>query len=469
VQRKGSRVYVCQQCGQESLAYLGRCPSCGQWNTLVEEVRRPAAAPAPVAMPGGAPPQELAAIPEAAEPRIPLPLAEANRVLGGGLVPGSLVLLGGDPGIGKSTLVLQLAQGLAQHHGPGLYVSGEESLHQIKLRAQRLGLDGRRLFLLAETDLESVLGYLDTQSPRFAVIDSIQTVYGADIAGPPGSISQVRECTLRLMRWAKGHNVPIWLVGHVTKDGAIAGPRTLEHMVDVVLYLEGEAHGAYRLLRSVKNRFGATHEVGVLEMRDGGLVEVADPSRAFLAERLPGAVGSAVVPTMEGSRPLLVEVQALASPTPFPQPRRTANGVDFSRLLMVTAVLSRRLGLSLANQDIIVNVVGGLQVEEPAADLAIALAIVSSVKDVPVLPGLAAVGEVGLSGELRSVGHMERRLTEAAQLGFESCLLPQSALARLPKNFGLRLLGAPTLAQAVRLGLEAKGPRLSVREGDGGD
>ncbi|MBI2866256.1 MAG: DNA repair protein RadA [Chloroflexi bacterium] len=453
MQRKGQPVFVCQQCGQESLAYLGRCPGCGQWNTLLE-VQREKLAPLPGAP--GSSPQELSRLPEEGQPRILLALAEANRVLGGGLVPGSLVLLGGDPGIGKSTLLLQLAQDLAQSRGPGLYISGEESLHQIKLRSQRLGLSGQNLYLLAETDLESILHHLEAQSPAFAVIDSIQTVYGADIAGPPGSLSQVRECTLRLMRWAKGHNVPLWLAGHVTKDGAIAGPRTLEHMVDVVLYLEGEAHGSYRLLRSVKNRYGPTHEVGVLEMRDSGLVEVADPSRAFLAERLPGAVGSAVVPTMEGSRPLLVEIQALASPTPFPQPRRTANGVDFSRLLLVVAVLSRRLGLSLASQDIIVNVVGGLQVEEPAADLAIALAIASSARDVPLVPGLAVMGEVGLSGELRSVGQMERRLAEVAQLGFEACLLPQTALARVPRDFGLRLVGSATLAQAVRLGLAPK-------------
>ncbi|HJX12824.1 MAG TPA: DNA repair protein RadA, partial [Dehalococcoidales bacterium] len=379
-------VFVCQECGRESLKWLGRCPDCQQWNSFVEmTVAVTRAAPARSLNPL-APPQELSQVALAEADRFPLPLAEFNRVLGGGLVAGSLVLVSGDPGIGKSTLLLQAAASLASKNHRAVYVSGEETARQLKLRAERLGLNGEGLFIMAETDITAVLEQIENIGAGLVVVDSIQTVYSPEMAAAPGSIGQVRDCTLRLMQWAKLRGVPVFIAGHVTKEGAIAGPRVLEHIVDVVLYLEGEPFSAYRLLRCVKNRYGSTNEVGVFEMKERGLVEVANPSRAFLSQRGPEAVGSAVVPTIEGSRPLLVEVQALTTTTAFGMPRRTANGVDFNRLLLVTAVLTKRVGLKLGNQDIMVNVTGGIKVGEPAADLGIALAIASSFRDVGVDP-----------------------------------------------------------------------------------
>ncbi|MFC1971332.1 DNA repair protein RadA, partial [Chloroflexota bacterium] len=351
-------VFVCQQCGRENLKWLGRCPDCQEWNCFVETtVTTPVVSSRPIAQ--GFPPQELSRVVIEATDRFPLPLAEFNRVLGGGLVAGSLVLISGDPGIGKSTLLLQASASVADNQSRVVYVSGEETVPQIKLRAERLGLKGEGLYLIAETDVEAILNQAEQLSPGLVVIDSIQTVYYPGLDAAPGSVGQVRECTLRLMQWAKAGGVPVFITGHVTKEGAIAGPRVLEHIVDVVLYLEGEQFSAYRLLRSVKNRFGSTNELGVFEMKEVGLVEVANPSQAFLSQRGFEAIGSAVVPTIEGSRPLLVEIQALTTPTSFGLPRRTANGVDFNRLLMVTAVLTKRAGLRLSNQDIMVNVTGG--------------------------------------------------------------------------------------------------------------
>jgi len=389
---------------------------------------------------------------EAAD-RWPLPIAEFNRVLGGGLVAGSLVLISGDPGIGKSTLLLQASAAIAQDKGKVVYISGEETLHQIKLRSQRLGITGERLYLLAETDLEVILSQLEQLAPSLVVIDSIQTVYLPEQGAAPGSVTQVRECTLRLMHWAKLSAVPVFIAGHVTKDGTIAGPRILEHIVDVVLYLEGEPFSAYRLLRSVKNRFGSTNEVGVFEMKGQGMVEVDNPSRAFLSQRWAEAMGSVVVSTLEGSRPLLVEIQALTTPTSFGLPRRTANGVEFNRLLLVTAVLTQRAGLRLGNQDIIVNVTGGLKIGEPAADLGIALAIASSFRDMGVDPGLVVVGEVGLSGELRNVSQLERRVGEAARLGFKRCLVPKVSTrgSSVPKD--IELIPVSSLREAIGAGL----------------
>ncbi len=384
--------------------------------------------------------------------RMPLPLAEFNRVLGGGLVSGSMVLISGDPGIGKSTLLLQASASMAHDRGKVVYVSGEETVHQIKLRAERLGLKGEGLYLLAETALEIILNQVEQLSPGLVVIDSIQTVYCPELDASPGSISQVRECTLRLMQWAKLGGIPVFITGHVTKDGAIAGPRVLEHIVHVVLHLEGEPFSAYRLLRSVKNRFGSTNEVGVFEMKEQGLVEVANPSQAFLSQRGLEAIGSAVVPTLEGSRPLLVEIQALTTPTSFGLPRRTANGVDFNRLLLVTAVLTKRVGLRLGNQDIMVNVTGGLRVGEPAADLGMALAIASSSRDMGVDPGLAAVGEVGLSGELRAVSQLDRRVTEAARLGFKRCIIPKVG-AKITPPKDIEIIPVSTLREAINTGL----------------
>ena len=452
---KPRTIFLCQQCGGESPKWLGRCPNCGEWNSLVETSQAPSTTPSRLPREGTAL-QELAAVDTGAASRITLPFREVNRVLGGGIVPGSLVLIGGDPGIGKSTLLLQLAQAVAEGEGPVLYISGEESPEQIRLRAERLGVGGQRLFLLPETNLEQAMEALERAKPALAIVDSIQTMYLEHLSSTAGSVGQVRECTLRLMQWAKSRGVPVLIAGHVTKDGAIAGPRVLEHMVDVVLYLEGESFSSYRVLRGVKNRFGSTNEVGIFEMGDGGLLEVSNPSEAFLAHRGEAGIGSAVVPTLEGTRPLLVEVQALATPSASPPPRRTANGVDFNRLLLIGAVLSKHLGLGLASQDIMVNVVGGLRIAEPAADLGIALAIVSSVRDAPVKEGCVAVGEIGLSGELRPVSQMDRRLSEAASMGFRRCLLPKGAMARLEGVAGLELLGADTLREAVRLGLGPK-------------
>jgi len=363
-----------------------------------------------------------------------------------------MVLISGDPGIGKSTLLLQVSALITQARGKVVYVSAEETLHPIKLRAERLGVKGEKLYLLAETDLEVILNQIEELSPGLVVIDSIQAVYLPELDTSPGSITQVRECTLRLMRWAKLSAVPIFIAGHVTKDGAIAGPKILEHIVDVVLHLEGEPFSAYRLLRGVKNRFGSTNEIGVFEMGEQGLIEVDNPSRAFLSQRWGEAIGSAVVPTLEGSRPLLVEIQALTNPTSFGLPRRTANGVDFNRLLLITAVLTKRLGLKLGNQDIIVNVTGGLRIGEPAADLGIALSIASSFRDVGVDPELVAMGEVGLSGELRAVSQLDRRVNESARLGFKRCLVPKVAAGVSPVS-GIELIPVSTLREAIKVGL----------------
>jgi len=442
-------VFVCQQCGKESPKWLGHCPDCQAWNTFVETRPAPSKA-SPIV---GSPVRELSQITTEEMPRLILPLTEFNRVLGGGIVPGSLVLISGEPGIGKSTLLLQVSAMVAQEKGKVVYASGEESVHQIRLRADRLGVKGEGLYLLPETDLEVILQRMEEVSPSLGVIDSIQTVYLRELEGAPGSIGQIRECTLRLMRWAKVSSTPLLITGHVTKEGAIAGPKALEHIVDVALCLEGESLSSYRLLRGVKNRFGSTHEVGIFEMGGQGLVEVDNPSQVFLSQRSQGAIGSAVVPILEGTRPLLVEIQALTNTTNFGLPRRTANGIDFNRLLLIIAVLNKRAGLRLSNQDIIVNVAGGLKISEPAADLALTLSIASSFSDREVDPSLVAVGEVGLSGEVRAVPQLERRINEAARQGFLRCLCPKaSSLA--PQ--GIELLPVVSLGEALRLGLKGK-------------
>ncbi len=379
-------------------------------------------------------------------------MIELNRVLGGGIVRGSLVLMSGEPGIGKSTLLLQAAAAVTRGGDRAIYVSGEETLHQIKLRAARLGIKGDGLFLIAETNLEAVLGSIDPESTGLVIVDSIQTVYLESVDASPGSINQVRESTLHLMRWAKANNVPIFISGHVTKEGAIAGPHALEHIVDVVLYLEGEHFSNYRVLRCVKNRFGSTNEIAVFEMKEEGMIEVENPSAAFISRRGGPAIGSAVVPTLEGSRPMLVEIQALTSPTAFGFPRRTGNGVDFNRLLLITAVLTRRVGVRLHNQDVIVNVTGGLRVGEPAADLGIALAIASSFRDIPLDPGTAVVGEVGLTGELRPVSQLERRLAEVARLGFKRCIIPANEAISTHAT-GIAPVPVSTLREAVAVAL----------------
>ena len=446
--------FVCQSCGRTTPAYMGKCPQCGEFGTMVEQLVAPAPAGKATTRSqlGGqiSVPQRLAEVAVDGFARLPLPLIEFTRVLGGGIVPGSLVLVGGDPGIGKSTLLLQVAVLAAAQHGPTLYISGEESTQQIKMRADRLGVAADELFLVTETNLAVMRQHIDEIQPTLVIVDSIQTTYADDLTSSAGSVSQVRECASRFQQIAKSQGIAIFLVGHVTKEGAIAGPRVLEHIVDTVLYLEGDPFHAYRLLRSVKNRFGATSEVGVFEMVERGMAEVANPSEAFLAERQVNAPGSAIAVTIEGTRPLLIEIQALASATSFNNPRRTANGVDYNRLLLLTAVLTRRVNVRLQDKDLFANVIGGLQIEEPAADLAIAMAIASSVRDRPVHADLAMVGEVGLSGELRAVSQLDSRLKEAAKLGFKRCLIPRSSRKRLGEiPTGLEVIACASLADAL--------------------
>ncbi len=447
--------WTCQQCGYVSAKAYGKCPDCGTWDSMVEtmETKAEARGSSLASLAPRSVPQKISDVVTEGFQRIHVPMPEFARVLGGGIVPGSLVLIGGEPGIGKSTLLLQMAATLAQDKGNVLYVSGEESVQQMKMRAERLALKPDALYLLTETNLAEIIAHIERLRPKLVVVDSIQTVYLDELASAAGSISQVRESAARLTRVAKETNVAIFLVGHVTKAGAIAGPRVLEHIVDTVLYLEGERFHTYRLLRSVKNRFGATSEVGVFEMTPEGMREVDNPSRAFLAERAPGAAGNAIAVTMEGTRPLLVEVQALTSATAFAFPRRTANGFDMSRLLLLTAVLSQRVGLKMFNQDIFVNVVGGLKITEPAADLTVALAIASSFRDRPIAEDLVVIGEVGLSGELRTVSQAARRLGEAARLGFTRAVVPQTLAQMKDKPDGITLVGARTLAQALDVAL----------------
>jgi DNA repair protein RadA/Sms len=443
-------VYVCRECGKESPKWMGRCPDCQAWNTFAETSTTPSASQkVPVR---GSPARQLAGIELKNTDRTALPLNELNRVLGGGLVAGSVSLISGEPGIGKSTLLLQVADMVAGLRGNAVYVTAEETEGQIKLRAQRLGIRGDNLYLIAETDLEVIINELDNLNPGFVVVDSIQTVGLADLGTAPGNITQVRECTLRLLQWAKAKEVPVFIVGHITKSGDIAGPKALEHIVDVVLYFEGTPFSSYRLLRCAKNRFGSTNEVGVFEMREKGLIQVENPSQAFLSEHEEN-IGSVVAPVMEGNRPLLVEIQSLATTSYFGLPRRMANGVDFNRLLLIIAVLTKRANLRLGNQDILVNAAGGLKIEEPGADLPIALSIASSFYDSGLKPGLVAVGEVGLSGEIRTVSHLERRVAEAARLGFKICLVPRSGLRSLPPSQVIEIIGVSTLKEAIFKGL----------------
>ncbi len=451
---KSKTMFVCQQCGSEQPKWTGRCPDCGEWNSFVETVvTAPIAASQAVSrhLDGGTGnrPIRISQVQSEHFTRMAVPGDEFNRVLGGGIVPGSLVLIGGDPGIGKSTLLLSVAGDLALWGDkPVLYVSGEESPQQIKLRAVRLGINPDNLMLLSETDLDAILMQIDTLQPGLVIIDSIQTVFLSDLSSSAGSVSQVRECTSRLTRLAKIRNIPMFLVGHVNKEGAIAGPRVLEHMVDAVLYLEGDRFHQYRLLRGVKNRFGSTNEVGVFEMGNEGMIEVSNPSAAFLAERSSGSPGASVAVTLEGTRPILVEVQALTSSTAFGLPRRTANGIDLNRLLLLTAVLTKRVGMGLSNQDIYINVVGGLKITEPAIDLSVAVAVASSYREIQVDPELVLIGEIGLSGELRSVGQLERRLSEAAKLGFTRAIYPPAARKpTLPQ--GLQGKSVATLQEAI--------------------
>lgn len=440
-------------------SYMGKCPQCGSFNSMVEEVVHDEPVTKSTAvrgLTGRSTPRSIGDVSSDAEDRIRVPMEEFARVLGGGIVPGSIVLVGGDPGIGKSTLMLQMAMEMAAQKRV-LYVSGEESERQIKMRALRL--NGKQelpknLLLVTETNLEIILNHVNEVKPDLLIVDSIQTTYFSNMDSSAGSVSQVRECSSQLRELAKSSGISVFIIGHVTKEGTIAGPRVLEHVVDTVLYLEGDRFQAYRLLRSVKNRFGATSEVGVFEMREGGLVEVANPSEAFLAERMINAAGSAIAVTMEGTRPILVEIQGLTSPTQFGNARRTANGVDFNRLLLIAAVLTRRAGLKLAEQDIFANVVGGLQIDEPAADMAVAVAIASSWRDIPVKADAVLIGEIGLAGELRMPGQMPARLREAQKLGFKIAIVPKALRKAEPYPNGIEIIEVRSIHDALNAALK---------------
>ncbi|WP_199616617.1 DNA repair protein RadA [Paenibacillus alkalitolerans] len=448
--------FVCQECGYESAKWLGKCPGCAAWNTFVEEtetiVKTAGVAGAPVAMTKEKP-RSIAEIAAAQEPRIDAGSAELNRVLGGGLVPGSLILVGGDPGIGKSTLLLQTSQTLARSGLRVLYVSGEESARQIKMRAERLGAAAPALFVLCETNTDHIFEALEEVRPDILVVDSIQTVYQPGVASAPGSVSQVRECTGLFMRVAKQLGVATLLVGHVTKEGTIAGPRLLEHMVDTVLYFEGERHNSYRMLRAVKNRFGSTNEIGIFEMAESGLAEVTNPSELFLSERPIGAAGSTVVASLEGTRPVLVELQALVASTNFPSPRRMATGVDYNRLNLIIAVLEKRVGLHMQTQDAYLNVAGGVKLDEPAADLGIAVAVASSFRDRPTNPGDVVFGEIGLTGEVRGVSRIDQRVNEALKLGFSRVILPEKSLKQWAPPKGIEVVPVRTVQEALQAAL----------------
>ncbi|MFC5540874.1 DNA repair protein RadA [Ureibacillus suwonensis] len=445
--------FCCQSCGYESPKWLGRCPGCGEWNSFVEEIEvisksrgvfQHSEASSQKAVP-------IVSIETQEEQRFETSMVELNRVLGGGIVPGSLVLIGGDPGIGKSTLLMQLSADLSNRGHRVLYVSGEESLKQTRLRASRLGVQSKELFIYAETDLELIRHSIEEVQPRFIIVDSIQTVHHPEVTSAPGSVSQVRECTSELMRIAKTKGIATFLVGHVTKEGQIAGPRILEHMVDTVLYFEGERHHTYRILRSHKNRFGSTNEIAIFEMIHSGLKEVLNPSELFLEERSQGAAGSTVVASMEGTRPILVEIQSLVTPTSFNYPKRMATGVDQNRVQLLMAVLEKRMGMLLQAQDAYVKVAGGVKLDEPAIDLAVLTSIVSSYKNQPVNVTDVFIGEVGLTGEVRRVSRIEQRVYEAARLGFKRVFIPASNLGGWENPKEIEVIGVQTINEAVKL------------------
>ncbi len=446
---KARTVYACQACGFQSPRWLGRCPDCQGWNTMAEE--RQESAPTADRYVGGRgaaeEPQPITALSGAAEERSSSGIGELDRVLGGGVVPGSAVLIGGDPGIGKSTLVLQALAALARD-GLALYVSGEESAQQIKMRADRLGIKESQLLVLAETSLERIVEQAQKISPRVLAVDSIQTVFTDELGSAPGSVGQVRECAAQLVHFAKRRNLATFLVGHVTKEGSFAGPRVLEHVVDTVLYFEGERGHAFRILRAVKNRFGSTNEIGVFEMKETGLQPVANPSALFLAERPEDVPGSVVIASIEGTRPILVELQALVSPTAFGTARRTTLGVDHNRVALLVAVLEKKMGLQLVGHDIFVNVAGGVRIDEPAVDLGIIAAVASSFLDKPIPAHTLLLGEVGLAGEVRAVGQADTRVREGAKLGFSRCVLPEASLRQLPALEGVELCGVRSLGDA---------------------
>ncbi len=446
-----TNVYFCQNCGYESSKWMGQCPGCREWNSFVEEVidKKHTSGTKKNNILSEAKILPLSAIEMTKEERISTCMKELDRVLGGGIVQGSLVLVGGDPGIGKSTLLLQVCKNLASQKKRVLYISGEESLQQIKIRAERIGRFEDYLRLLCETNLDVIKGIIDREKPEIVVIDSIQTMYNEDVGSAPGSVSQVRETTGTLMQIAKGMNISIFIVGHVTKEGVVAGPRVLEHMVDTVLYFEGDRHAAYRILRGVKNRFGSTNEIGVFEMQQSGLREVENPSEFMLSGRPENASGSVVACSMEGTRPILVEVQALVCRSNFGMPRRTATGTDFNRVNLLMAVLEKRLGLKMGDCDAYINIAGGIKMNEPALDLGIILALISSYKEKPIDERTICFGEVGLSGEVRAVSMAEQRVQEAKKLGFEVCILPEASKTAMKEIKGIKLLGIRSVKDAI--------------------
>src|SRR5512137_18675 len=449
---KVKTVYVCQSCGSQSPRWMGKCPDCGQWNTLVEERVEKQKDIGGAKRKDGAEPLALHEIKIGDEDRFVTRIGELDRVLGGGIVAGSVVLIGGDPGIGKSTLVLQMLKQVSELRGKALYVSGEESPAQIKMRAQRLGVKAENLYVLAETSLDEIIRAADELQPQVIVVDSVQTVFTSELPSAPGSVGQVREVSGRLMLYAKRTGIPTFLIGHVTKDGAIAGPRVLEHIVDTVLYFEGDRGHAFRILRAVKNRFGSTNEIGVFEMKESGLAEVANPSELFLAERPKDATGSVVVSSLEGSRPILAELQALVTPTKMTRPRRSSIGVDYNRVSLLIAVLEKRVGMHLMGMDVFVNVVGGLKIDEPAVDLGIIAAVASSFREKSIDGNTVVMGEVGLAGEVRAISQAEIRLKDAAKLGFTRCVLPMVNVEKMEKSAAfknMQLMGVRTVDEAM--------------------
>lgn len=448
---KTKTIFSCNECGYESAKWLGKCPACNGWNTFTEELvvasNAKASAKGSTALRKNTP-TRLSEVSVTQEERMKSHIKELDRVLGGGIVKGSLVLVGGDPGIGKSTLLLQLVKSI-RNDAKMFYVSGEESEKQLKMRAERLNIQSDGLMVLAETDISAVLHYAEEIAPDILIIDSVQTMYNPEISSAPGSVSQVRDVTLSLMKLAKNTGTAVFVVGHVTKDGALAGPKVLEHMVDCVLYFEGERHQSFRLLRAVKNRFGSTNEIGVFEMANDGLREVENPSSMLLEGRPDNAAGSVVVCTIEGTRPVLAEIQALVSPTGFGMPRRMATGMDYNRVNLLIAVLEKRVGLNLQNQDSYVNIVGGFRLDEPAVDLGAAVAIASAFKNISVDKSLAVIGEVGLTGELRAVSQIDKRLAELAKLGFSSCIIPQANCRSLEPTQGLKIYPAKNVTEAL--------------------
>lgn len=450
---KAKTHFVCQSCGYQAPKWLGRCPGCQDWNTFVEERVIDEKVPERdlLGFEAEAVPTAITEIVGEEKGRLQIGIGEFDRVLGGGIVLGSVILVGGDPGIGKSTLLLQMMNHLASRGKKVLYISGEESLQQTKMRANRLGISSEHLFVVSETSLEKILQDIQTLRPFTVVVDSVQTIYSSDLPSTPGSISQVREVSSRLLYLAKHLSIPVLLVGHVTKEGFIAGPKVLEHMVDTVLYIEGEANHSFRILRAAKNRFGSTNEIGVFEMKDSGLVEVLNPSEFFLSERLQPASGSVVMPSIEGSRPILIELQALVVPTNLGVPRRTAQGVDANRVSLLVAVMEKRLGFHLFNHDIFLNIAGGMRVEEPGADLGVIVSIASSFRDRVIDPGMAVFGEVGLGGETRGVSQSEVRVQEAARLGFKRCLLPKQNQEKMRGVKGIELIGVATIQEAMKV------------------